>query len=83
MRKGYIDCHECVDFAHYELPLCIFGKTLDTEVEPALGIDTMIRPDSILDAAETILYVRASTWNSDICLTSCMFPASKLQLRMM
>ncbi len=47
---------------------------MDTEIEPAFGVDSMVCFDSIVNAAEPVLDEEDGTWNSDIWRTSWMFP---------
>ena len=55
LPKGYIDCYECLHSTNCEFSFGIFREAMNTEIKPALGIDPMMRFDSIIDAAEAIL----------------------------
>ena len=54
---------------------------MHSEIEPTFGVDSMAGFDAIVDAAEPVLGDQVGTLNSDICLTSWMLPASKLEER--
>lgn len=75
----YVDGHESVDFADHELALGVAGEALDAEVKPALGVNTVTGANPVFHTAQPILGGGKRTWNSDICLTSCMLPDSKEQ----
>ena len=79
--EGYIYSDECLYSADCEFSFGIFGKAFDFKVEPAFGVDSVSCFDSIIDAAESILFSSSDTLNSESCLTSCIFPDSKSQLR--
>lgn len=81
LNSGYVYCHQGLNSAHCKLSFGVFGETVHSEIEPTFGVDSMVSFDTIVDAAEPVLGDQVGTLNSDICLTSWMLPASKLEER--
>lgn len=79
LREDYIDGHESLDSADGKFPSCILGEAMYAEIEPTLRVDPVTSLDTIVDAAEPVLYRADGTWNSDIWRTSWTLPDSKAQ----